>query len=353
MNESGTQEKLVVIDYEARSRSLVTCLHQAFEAAQWPWSRDFLNAYIGLAFVFSMKEDGGGVWHVENYEWSYFPEVLESLGDNIEMFSSKLKGKNPDSPEEYLKAKKNAWDAVRVAIDSGLPPIVWQPMGKEIMKTKRVDMLYAREWALPRRGQRPYLWSLITGYDESTQRYLVDSEASYGKFAIGWDAFGTSDPVNWFCVMIIKPHTKPFNAYAAHRLVIQRAVEASQGMRPANTGEAKAHGLAAWELWLESLRERSRVSMVFAREHASFLRSYRKAAAIYLSEIEQHFPEGTRFHLRAAAEHYDAISEEMTKLRDLDDEDALDVDSCTELVSQAFQHENEALAELQVVLDSG
>ncbi|MCZ6634433.1 MAG: hypothetical protein O7G87_13595, partial [bacterium] len=205
--ESESRGKPVVIDIEAESRLIVPCLRQAFEAAGWNWSTEFLTAYTGLAFVFSIKEDGGGIWQRENYEWSYFFDMLGLLGDNFEIFNANLKGDYAVSPEVHFKTRAEAWDAVRTAIDAGLPPVVWQLQSEEMRKAKRVEMIYAREWALPRRGSRPYMWSLIVGYNEATQRYLVDSDAAYGKYAVRWDAFGVSDPAKWFCVMIIKPQT--------------------------------------------------------------------------------------------------------------------------------------------------
>jgi hypothetical protein len=296
-----------------------------------------------------MRKDGGGVWHRENYEWSYFFEMLKLLGDNFEIFNANLKGDYAVSPEAHFKTRADAWDAVRTAIDAGLPPIVWQLQSEEMRKAKQVQMIYAREWALPRRGSRPFMWSLIVGYNEATQMYLIDSDAAYGKYAVRWDAFGAFDPAKWFCVMIIKPQTEPFDVLKAHRTVIKRAIEAAQGKRPANTSEAAAHGLDAWKMWLDAIRKQPSDALVFAKEHAGFLRSSRGAAAVYLRAVEQHFPEHAQIPLHKATERYNEVSAAMGDLMDLDT--ALDLEEGVKLISKGLEHEQAALANLQRVLD--
>ena len=323
--------------------SIIGCLPPVFHAAGRNWSTEFLRGYLGLAFVFSMKEDGGSLWHRENYEWSYFFDMLEFLGDDFEIISASLSGEmvgrrwdhRLDSHEEHSRAKVQAWDAVRAAIDGGLPPVVWNVISTEMMDSGKRPL--------------PFMWSLIVGYDEAAQTYTMH-HVGYGKFTIHSDAFGHADPAKWFCVMIIKPETKPFDALAAHRTVIQRALESSQGMRPANTEEATAHGLAAWEMWLGAF-QRGTVSIPPISHHATFLRTSRGSAAAYLREIEPHFPEGARVHLRKAAEHYTEIADAMQDLLDLRVAGASDLEEGAKILSQAIEHERAGLVSLQSVLD--
>ena len=46
----------------------------------------------------------------------------------------------------------------------------------------------------------PRLWNLVIGYEEETETYTVN-HGRCGTFKIRYDAFGHTDPVNWFCVM--------------------------------------------------------------------------------------------------------------------------------------------------------
>ena len=72
----------------------------------------------------------------------------------------------------------------------------------------------------------PRLWNLVIGYEEETETYTVN-HGRCGTFKIRYDAFGHTDPVNWFCVMIFRPQL--FDALRAHSRAIERAVESSDG----------------------------------------------------------------------------------------------------------------------------
>jgi hypothetical protein len=344
---------------------ILSCLPPAFQSAGWNWSREFLFAYTGQAFAFSVMEDGKSVWPKEMYERSYFFRMLEFLGDDFEMISASLGednpsegGLNPVSSEEHTRDRESAWGAVREALDAGVAPVVWQAMSLEMKQSSNQPL--------------PFMWSLIVGYDKAAQTYTVHHPGA-GRYSIQWDAFGYSDHAQWFCVMIIKPQSKPFDALPAHRTVIKRAIESSRGMRPANTEEATAHGLAAWEMWLDAFRQGTVTNLFYT----GYLAISRASAAVYLSEIESHFPEGARVHLGEAAEYYRKVvaaieelnalqlgsgveSRDTSKLRWMDDpahwadgdEITFDLNEGAEILSRALEHERAAVASLQEVLNA-
>lgn len=329
----GRQVRLdIEIKAEKWGGDIVGCLRPALHATGVDWSAEYLRGWLGSAFTFSMKEDGGHLEQADNYQWSYFYEMLDFL--EHERISASLRGNDPVSPEEHARAKAEAWEKVRGAIDDGYPAIVWQAMTKETWESGRHDI--------------PWLWSLIVGYDVEAESYTVH-HAGQGEFTIRWDAFGHADPANWFCVMIFGPQTGAFDALGANRRAIERAIESSQGMHPGV--KAPAHGLAAWEMWVEAFREGT-VSVQEISHHADFLIDSRTSAAIYLTEIELHFPESAHAHLREAAEWYDEVVDAVGDLRDLSTGGAPDLQEGAKILSRALESERAALASLQRVLEA-
>lgn len=325
----------VQLDIEAEpwGGDIVGCLRPALRAAGVDWSAEYLRGYLGSAFTFSMKEDGGHLEQADNYQWSYFYEMLDFLG--YEHINASLRGDdNAVTPEEHTKAKAQAWEMVRSAIDDGYPAIVWQAMTKEMRQSGGHGI--------------PWLWSLIVGYDAADETYTVH-HAGQGEFAIRWDAFGHADPVNWFYVMVLRPKTEAFDAPGASRRAIQRAIESSQGMRPGV--KAPAHGLAAWQMWLEAFRDGT-VSAHEVSRHADFLIEARTSAAVYLTEIEPHFPENAHASLRDAGEWYDEVVDAMSDLRDLSTSGELDLQAGATILTKGFEAERAAVASLQRVLEA-
>ncbi|HJP29513.1 MAG TPA: RNA polymerase sigma factor [Candidatus Latescibacteria bacterium] len=114
--------------------SLNGCLRPALRAVGIDWSPDFLRGYLGRAFAFSMRPDGGHLEHTDIFDWSYFWEMLEAL--DLQMIDAERKGERAVSEEEYAQVQRRAWDAVRKSIDEGRPAISWQmydawPPGRE------------------------------------------------------------------------------------------------------------------------------------------------------------------------------------------------------------------------------
>lgn len=324
--------RAVELDIEAQSSggSLVGCLAPALQAAGMDWSTDLLQGYLGSAFAFSMKPGGGRVSQADTYHWDYYPEMLAFL--EYENVSVSLKGSHPVTPAEHTQAKADAWVRVRRALDDGYPAIVWQPMTAETRAS----------------GQRPipFLWALIVGYDEKAQTYTVDHSVR-GRFTIRWDAFGHADRVNWFSVMIVEAQTRPFDARAAHRRAIERAIEISEGEYPGDY--VPAHGLAAFDMWLSSFEVGS-ISVPDIRGHADFLIDARSHAALYLAEVEPHFPSTAHPLLRDAGGHYEEVADAMRALRDVSGRPSPDLREGADILARAIEHERAALANLQQVL---
>ena len=333
VTSADTASGRVQLDLQTRTiGSFAGCLQPALRATGVEWSQEHLRGYLGPAFAFSMEPGGGRLSQAENYEWHHFYGMLDFL--EHESVSVALKGVIAVPPEEHDAAKARGWEMVRRALDDGYPAIVWQAMTQETRQSGRRPI--------------PFLWSLITGYDEEAGTYSVHHGAA-GHFTIGWDAFGHSDPVNWFCIMVFRPLTEPFDGAAASRQALERALEASRGERPGV--RAPAHGLAAWEMWLQAFRDGT-VDVDAVGGHAAFLIEARWAAATYLREVEPHFSEAARPELRSAADSYDRVTARISELRALCAADEPDLSRAAEVLATALEAERAALASLQQALDA-
>lgn len=318
---------------------LVGCLAPALQAAGMDWSTEFVRGYTGSAFSISMKEDGEGLEQADSYEWHHFYEMLDYLQRDV-INVSLYGGDNAVSPEEHTQAKARAWDMVREAIDDGYPAIGW--------------------WMIDKRDPRPAgLWSLIVGYDEGAGTYTAH-HAGAGEYSIGWDAFGHGDPVNWFYVMVFRPSPEPFDAQAAHRRAIERAIECSEGKYPGvPTGSgheetyphaaASAHGMAAWEMWIKALED-GKSSVQDISRHVRFLVPLRTAAAVYLLEVQSDLPAQAHRPLREASSWYDEVVDALTDLGELSAQETVDYQGASQIVSKAYAAEQAAVAKLREAL---
>ncbi len=332
--DSASGSGRVQLDLQSRTAgSFAGCLEPALGAAGIDWSLEHLRGYLGPAFAFSMKPDGGHLNQADNYEWHHFYGMLDFL--EHESVSVALKGVLAVPPEDHDAAKARGWEMVRRALDDGYPAIVWQAMTVETRQSGRRPI--------------PFLWSLITGYDAEAGTYSAHHGAA-GSFTIGWDAFGHSDPVNWFCVMVFRPLTEPFDGAAAGRKAVEHALEASRGERPGV--RAPAHGLAAWEMWLQAFRDGS-VDIHAVGGHAAFLIEARRAAATYLRDVEPHFPAAARSALGTASDSYDRVAARVSELRALCAADDPDLPQAAEVLADALEAERAALAALQQALEAG
>jgi hypothetical protein len=323
-------EKRAELDTEAEKywSSFIGCLRPALRAAGTDISLDFLAGFVGSAFAFSMKEDGGKLVQADNYEWSYFWKQIQPLSEQI----SANKSSDPRWREKHDAAKKDAWNRVRVAIDAGYPAVVWQPMTKETKSSKKRPI--------------PFLWGLIVGYDENSQSYIVHHSVC-GKFTIRWDAFGHSDGANWFCVMIFKPQSGSYNITSNSQEVLTRAIASSEGEYPGVS--APAQGLAAWDMWLKAFNDGT-VSTKDIIRHTTFLTKARSASAVYLRTIKPHFPTNSGNHLDRAANAYEEVVHEMKMLQDICDANKPDIQLGSQILAKAIKSEKIAIHSIKQAL---
>jgi len=319
---------LTQLDIEANwpSGSLAGSLGPALRAAGMDWSNDYLRGFLGSAFAFSMTSDGGSLWQGESYDRSLSPQIASHLRPLT--IDAPAQGSDAVSLDQHAGAKTEAWEAVRRAIDDGYPAVV--------------QMRDTGPHPLPGPS------SLIVGYDEEMESYTV-SHAGYGKYTTRRDGFSHDDPVSWVRIMVFRPLTAPPDARAASRRAVEHAIESSRGSHPG--ADAPAHGLAAWEMWLDAFRDGT-VSVKAAPHHAAFLRDARRAAASYLRQIEPHFPPSAAPPLRTAADRYDQVVAGISALHDLCIEADPDLQRGAEVLSRALAAERAALASLQLTLEA-
>ena len=344
--ETETRTTGVRLDLQAEKSFpglIVSCLTTALRAIGHDWSSEFVRGYVGSAFAIAMKPDGGRLVQADTHEWHHFYEMLDYF--DYETVNATIHQDTGVSPEEHAQAKREGWNMVRRAIDDGYPAITWQAMTKEQRAAG---------------GRLPWLWSLIVGYDEEAGTYDVH-HVNTGDFTIAWDAYGHSDPVNWFYVMVFREQTKPFDALAANRRAIERAIETSTGMYPGvPTGGghdnypnavATAHGHAAWEMWIDATKAGG-LAAGDVEQHVRFLVPMRTAAVIYLTEVEVYLPERAHAPLREASLMYDDVIDALGDLGDLSASGLLDAPDATALIRKAYNAERAAVLKLQEVLDA-
>ena len=315
-------QDLHMLDFVADwpSGSLEGSLRPALKAAGMDWSRDYIKGFLGSAFAFSMNEDGGPLWQGSNYERLLSPQVTSHLA-----FSSIDAAMFAANPADPSKAKAKAWDHIRGAIDEGYPVVVrMRDTGNHTL---------------------PGPWSLIVGYDEEMETYALHN-AGYGPFTSRRNGFADEEPVNWTRLMVFRPQAA-LDVVGAGRDVIEHAIESSAGTHPGT--DAPAHGLAAWEMWLNAFQQGT-VNLRAARWHATFLLRARRGATTFLRGIEDEFPTYARPPLLAAADRYDQVIADMTVLRELVSGEDPDLRQGAEILSAALEAERAALASLQQVL---
>jgi len=304
--------------------SLTGSLLPALHAAGVDWSLEYLKGHLGSAFAFSMKKDGGRLWQASNYDRSISPRITSHL-DHTMLDASRSAAYAV--PPDHAETKAEAWETVRRAIDDGYPAVVR-------MKDTGYHPL-------------PGPWSLIVGYNEAAETYTVH-HAGYGKYTTRRDGFGPTDPVDWKHIMVFRPQTRPLDVIASGRRAIEHAIESSQGKHRGS--DASAHGLAAWEMWLDAFQEGT-VSVDAAPHHAAFLVDARQAAATYLRQIAPHFPPTASPPMITAAEGYEQVVADIAALRELCAGTDPDLQRGAQILSRALQAERSALASLAQVLE--
>lgn len=339
--DTDGEATMLNLEAEKPGGSIIGCLLPALRMVGVDRSASYLDGLLGSAFAFGMRQSGSQIHQAGAYQWSYFFDLLRPLRySHIDASLRRIEGGSGEQPpappvsiEEHRAAKEQGWKRVRTAIDQGKPPIVWQPMTLEAKRS----------------GVRPlpYGWGLIIGYDEAAETYTVH-HSGVGTLDIRWDAFGHSDPVNWFSVLIFEPPPRDFNIQEIEDVSLRRAVASSKGEYPGVN--ADAHGLAAYQLWQEIL-ERDSTCAHDATHHADFLIGARGNAAAFLQEVARGRPDPVRSHLLRAAQSYEEEVQALVGLRGLCNEAPDDIQAVTWKLSEATRFERTALTALQAVLE--
>ena len=155
----------------------------------------------------------------------------------MRVFEGSLNGANRESPRAMAALKQEAWEAVRASIEKRVPAIAWQPMTVE-----------------QRRDGTP-----------------------------AYDRFGYTDPVQWFCVLVIGDE-RPTERRAVEIESIRHAVDMARARDAANESlpnPLDARGLAAYDLWRTILEDEADTTAA-DRARAEFLSRSRDLAARYL-----------------------------------------------------------------------
>ena len=195
--------------------TFIGTLQPTLKAAGEDWSIPRLSGTFGHAFSFSMNIGGGAIWQQANIDWWMLWDMITYIGYEFREFQAILQGKqHPPTPTELQNIKDQTWEAVKTSIDHGIPAIAWQPM-----TVKQRDS-----------GVRSYGWALLVGYDETEKTYTVRHQHYTTEYTVPYDQFGFTDPVNWYCVMILA-EKKPFDRIALEIKSLKHAVAFANGTR--------------------------------------------------------------------------------------------------------------------------
>ena len=280
--------------------TFIGTLHPTLKAAGEDWSIPRLSGTFGHAFSFSMNIGGGAVWQQANIDWWMLWDMIGYVGYEFREFQAVLQGKQPPpTATELQNLKDQTWEAVKASIDQGIPAIAWQPMTVEQRDS----------------GVRAYGWALLVGYDETEKTYTVRHQHYTTEYTVPYDQFGFTDPVNWYCVMILAEQ-KPFDRMALEVKSLKHAVAFAHGTRfdlKKAPYAVDAVGFAAYELWNQAL-ESGEADVGFTEHAAWILWEMRENAAAYLREIADDFPEVSSRALSDAAVFYDEEIKAIVKL---------------------------------------
>ena len=308
--------------------TFIGTLHPTLKAAGEDWSIPSLSGTFGHAFSFSMTIGGGTVWQQANIDWWMLWDMITYIGYEFREFQAVLQGKQlPPTATELQNLKDQTWEAVKTSIDHGIPAIAWQPMTVEQRDS----------------GVRAYGWALLVGYDETEKTYTVRHQHYTTEYTVPYDQFGFTDPVNWYCVMILG-EKKPLDRRALEVKSLKHAVAFAHGARfdlEDAPYTVDAVGFAAYELWKQGL-ESGDVDVGFTEHAAWILWEMRENAAAYLREIADRFPEVSSRALTDAALFYDKEIKAIVKL----------VNICKEHKSFTMPTRQEAVVALNAALEA-
>ena len=317
--------------------TLIGTLDAALSTVTDEWPSWRLAGVLGHAFAFGMDADGGRVHQTANLDWSEFFMRLPALDRECRIFQGSLNGANKKPESELATLKQQAWQAVAASITEGAPAIAWQPMTCEQRDA----------------GVAAYEWQLLVGCDLRERSYTVRLDRD-DEYRVGYQEFGHTDPVGWFCVIVIGDE-KPTNRHQAEVESIQHAVAAANagcGYGKSFPNPLKAYGLAAYDLWRTSL-EQEREGPAAGRFHAGFLCRSRDMAARYVADLAERYPEAPT--LRAASSAYQSEARDAGLLSVLLSDARGDVDATNrrrfvEVFDAVAESEREAVGHLETAL---
>ena len=283
--------------------NFIGTLYPILNTAGVEWSIPRLSATFGNAFSFSMKKGKDAVWQHANIDWWLLWEMINNIGFEFQEYQMILNGKQPPPiPTEIKKIKEQTWNKVKSSIDQGVPAIAWQPMTVSQHKN----------------GVNAFGWGLLVGYNEDDKTYTVRHQTYKSDYQVPFDEFGYSDPVQWYCVMILtKP--KQINRINLDLRILRNAVKFAEGSRfDLEKGAYKVDtiGFAAYEQWI-NLIESGEVDIGFTEHSAWMLWEMRENAEKYLREITNYFSDETRPYITEAAAYYEKEIDEVVKLVNL------------------------------------
>ena len=255
--------------------TVVGTLHAALATVTDAWPAWRLAGVLGHAFTFGVNTDGRRVNQVANLDWQLFFARLGALDRDVRVFEGSLNGANRKFPRAMAALKQEAWEAVRASIEKGVPAIAWQPMTVE----QRRD------------GAAAYEWQLLVGCDPRERTYTVRLGRD-DEHRVGYDRFGYTDPVQWFCVLVIGDE-RPTDRRAVEIESIRQAVAMAQARDAANESLPNplgARGLAAYDLW-RTILEGDADTAAADRARAYFLSRSRDLPARYLADLAERHAE--------------------------------------------------------------
>jgi beta-lactamase regulating signal transducer with metallopeptidase domain len=343
----GDQNISVMVDVSPSLPHMGTTLASSLTpilqtAGRVEWSNARLQAVMGHAFHFAMKEGGESVMH-DAIDWGLAMGAFPKLAEFRTFHANKKKA---ESGEVDLPAlKREARDAVLTSLQNGVPALVWQPMSLEQKDS----------------GTHAYCWGVAVGYDEADETYTIRHPFEADTYTVRYDAIGHADRVEWFYVAVYEGPSDR-EEIKVNLNALRHAVAFANGTRYTDKNfkypsgnSAMPYGFAAYEIWKRAF-DSENVPAKHGHHHAGILKARRQTAAVYLRDVVSLFPEAAE-PLTTAAAHYDREAGTLTSLHTLcltaRDNGAFSADERTKaarLLGEALNHDRAAIAQIETAL---
>ena len=272
--------------------TLVSSLNPLMQLVGQPeWSMARLQGVMGHAFQFQMTPGGGGVMH-DNLDWGHAMSFIPDVGQFREFNAS-----DSQPVDDLPSLKRDARDAVLGSLQRGIPALAWQPMSLEQKQSEHP-------------AHHAYCWGLIVGYNDADETYTIRHPFVSVDYTVRYDVLGPADPGGWFNVQIWEqPSTT--DARELHLTALRNAVSFAHGtlytdenfVRP-DGKRVNPYGFTAYETWSEAFESEDVPISPGGHHHPNVLGDRRAAAAAYMRELVEIFPEAAEV-LETAATHYD------------------------------------------------